>query len=158
MSSLVPGFPEIVAPTEAEVRMAERATHRLPRLLRTRRRSLRVIVQAGDQAKESIEIPTSAFRLLADILAQMAEGHAITVVPIPGELTTQQAAELLNVSRPFLIRLIEERRIPHRKVGTHRRIRVDDLVEYQRRIDSDRLKVLEELTAEAQRLRMGYEG
>jgi excisionase family DNA binding protein len=88
----------------------------------------------------------------------MAEGHAITVVPIPGELTTQQAAELLNVSRPFLIRLIEERRIPHRKVGTHRRIRVDDLVEYQRRIDSDRLKVLEELTAEAQRLRMGYEG
>jgi excisionase family DNA binding protein len=148
-------FPQTVLPTEADTRLAEESSRRLNRLLSKRRRSLRPSVQASDDA-ETVAIPTPAFRLLMDILIQMAQGNAVMLTPVRAELTTQQAAELLNVSRPFLIRLIEEGQIPFRRVGTHRRIRLDDLMDYKRKIDQDRLKALEELAAEAQKHKMGY--
>ena len=149
-------FRETVTPTEADARFARESSDRLSRLLSRRRSGLRVRVQTDDESEETLAIPLSALRLLADILTEMAQGNAVTLIPVHAELTTQQAAELLNVSRPFLIRLIEEGRVPFRKVGTHRRIRFDDLMEYKRKIDRDRLKALEELSAQAQQLDMGY--
>ena len=149
-------FRETVTPTEADARLAQESSDRLSRLLSRRRSGLRVRVQTDDESEETLAIPLSALRLLADILTEMAQGNAVTLIPVHAELTTQQAAELLNVSRPFLIRLIEEGRVPFRKVGTHRRIRFDDLMEYKRKIDRDRLKALEELSAQAQQLDMGY--
>ena len=157
MSIVVHNFPETVTPTEADTRLAEESSRRLTRLLGKHGRNLRVSVQADDETEESVAIPVSAFRLLMDILTQMAQGNAVTLIPVHAELTTQQAADLLNVSRPFLIGLIEEGKIPHRKVGTHRRIRFQDLVEYKRLVDRDRLKTLEELSTQAQELGMGYE-
>jgi excisionase family DNA binding protein len=157
MSTAAHNFPETVTPTEADTRLAEESSRRLTRLLGKRRRNLRVSIQADGETEESIAIPASAFRLLTDILVQMAQGNAVTLIPVHTELTTQQAAELLNVSRPFLIGLIEEGKIPHRKVGSHRRIRFLDLVEYKRVMDRDRLRVLAELSAQAQQLGMGYE-
>jgi excisionase family DNA binding protein len=156
MSLLPATFPETVTPTEADTRLAEESSRRLARLLGKRRRKLQVSVQADDEVEQAVAIPVSAFRLLMDILTQMAQGNAVTLIPVHAELTTQQAADLLNVSRPFLIRQIEEGRLPFRKVGTHRRIRFDDLMAYKRNVDQDRIEALEALAAEAQKHGMGY--
>lgn len=79
------------------------------------------------------------------------------MVPLDAELTTVQAAEVLNVSRPYLLKLLDQKAIPHRKVGTHRRIRMEDVMNYKNAIDREREKVLEQLTQEAQALDMGYD-
>ena len=93
---------------------------------------------------------------LTEILEHLAEGREVTVSAQPVEFSTQQAAEFLRVSRPFLVGLLEKGEIPFRKVGTHRRVLFADLQSYKERIDRRRLKTLEELAAQAQELEMGY--
>ncbi len=102
-------------------------------------------------------MPAAALRLLVDILAQMAEGHAVSIVPVSDELTTQEAAVLLNVSRPHLVKLVESGELPYRKVGSHRRLLAKDVIAYKLKTDESRLKVLGELSEQAQKLKMGYE-
>jgi excisionase family DNA binding protein len=106
--------------------------------------------------RETVHIPQSALRLLVEILSQMANGNAVTLIPIHAELTTQEAADILNVSRPFLVKLIKERKVPARKVGTHRRVLFADLMRYKQTTDRDRMKALDELTKQAQDLGLGY--
>jgi excisionase family DNA binding protein len=103
-----------------------------------------------------VTLPFSAFKLLMTVLTQMAEGNAITLIPVHAELTSQEAADLLNVSRPYLVRLLEEKKIPFRKVGTRRRILFQDLMDYKTKIDAARRKTLDELSEEAQGLGLGY--
>ena len=112
-----------------------------------------VRVRAGN---EDAIVPKEAFELLLEILAQMANGNAVTIVPVQAEFTTQQAADFLNVSRPFLIALLEENALPYRKVGTHRRIRFEDLLRYKQADEAKRQSVLHQLAAQAQELGMGY--
>ena len=107
--------------------------------------------------EQEITLPPTALNLLVDILSQMAEGHAVTLLPVHAELTTQEAADLLNVSRPYLIKLLDSQAMPHRKVGKKRRIRTEDVLRYKTAIDNERLKTLDALAKQAQSLDMGYE-
>lgn len=97
-------------------------------------------------------LPVAAVRLLRDLLREMAQGHAISLVPMHAELTTQQAADAINVSRPFLVKLLETDQLPYRKVGTHRRVRYDDLLRYKHAIDARRLETLKRLTETSEAL------
>ena len=116
---------------------------------------LKLRINDADQDK-SIELPTGAVALLMEILEAMAAGRGVTIIPENTELTTVQAADVLNVSRPYLIKLLDEGKIPHRKVGKHRRIRMEDVMAYKNAIDSEREAVLDQLAADAQEQEMGY--
>ena len=141
---------EPVAPTADESASAKVSREQLVRFLR---QDLRLRIADTD---ESIVLPASAVRLLVEVLSAMAEGNAVALIPIHAELTTQQAADLLGVSRPFLIKQLEGGVIPFRKVGTHRRVLFRDAMAYKREMDRNRLKALDELAAQAQDEDMGY--
>ena len=105
---------------------------------------------------ETVELPKKAINILMLYLSEMANGCDSTLVPTNAELTTQQAGKILGVSRPHIIKLLEENKIPFHKVGTHRRILQKDLMKYKNEIDKKRSSVLDKLTKQAQALDMGY--
>ncbi|WP_413217590.1 helix-turn-helix domain-containing protein [Thermus oshimai] len=95
-------------------------------------------------------------RLLRELLEPLLAGQPVVLMPLEAELTTQEAADLLGVSRPYLIQLLERGEIPYRKVGTHRRIKAADLLAYQERSKARGRRILDELVEEAQELGLGY--
>lgn len=145
-------------PTEEATHEASQALTDLAAFLRAHPTPSRHVRLCSDDGAEetTIEVPSEAMRLFVDILAQMAEGRAVTVVPVHAEMTTQQAADFLNVSRPYVVKLLEEGELPFRMVGNRRRIRFDDLVDYKRRDDARRKEVLDALSEEAEKLSLGY--
>jgi excisionase family DNA binding protein len=106
---------------------------------------IRVTVEDGDD-REPLSLPREAVELLATLLAHLGAGRGVSVVPQNAELTTQQAADLLNVSRPFLIGLLQAGEIEYRTVGTHRRILASSLIDYKREDDSRRRAAADELS------------
>lgn len=142
-------------PTPETAHEAQEALRELSPLA-TRRARRHVRLRADGENGASVVVPRAAFDLFLEILGQMANGNAVTIVPIHAELTTQQAADLLNVSRPFLVSLLEKGELPHRKVGTHRRVLFADLAAYKRAQDQRSREALDELTRQAQELGLGY--
>jgi excisionase family DNA binding protein len=137
-----------------EAKVALRALSTLPRKKGTSR-----TVQVRSEGKGpaiSVTVPRDAFELFLEVLGQMADGNAVTIVPVHAELTTQEAADLLNVSRPHLVRLLDAKQLPYRLVGSHRRILAADLLAYKQKDDSDRRALLDELTEEAEKHGLGY--
>lgn len=152
-------FLETTRPTDEDSRQAKEASRRLAKFFGPKKQhsNFKFRIQPdGNGEEECVLIPVAVFRLFGDILSEMAKGNAITLIPIHAELTTQQAADLLNVSRPFFIGLLERGDIKFTKVGTHRRIRFEDLMNYKHQREAERRKSMDELTAQAQELDMGY--
>jgi excisionase family DNA binding protein len=134
--------------------MARLSGQRLSRY-RGQSRPLSIRVIDTDQ-EQPLELPAGAVALLMDILEAMAAGRGVAIIPENAELTTVQAASILNVSRPYLIKLLAAGALPHRKVGKHRRILMEDVMTYKNRIDKEREAVLDQLVADAQENDMGY--
>jgi excisionase family DNA binding protein len=105
---------------------------------------------------ETMEIPASAFHALSLIVQGMARGQTMTLVLHGKELTTQEAADLLHVSRPHLIKLLDDGTIPHYKVGTHRRVRIEDILEHREHRAGSRREKLDELMRLSEQLPGGY--
>lgn len=103
-------------------------------------------LQVGKGAKAAtVDLPPAISRLMLELLTLVGNGEGVTLVPFGAELSTQQAAAVLNVSRPFLVKLIDDKEIPHHKVGTHRRVRAEDLFAYKQRRDRTRNAALTRL-------------
>ncbi|WP_336217392.1 helix-turn-helix domain-containing protein [Pseudomonas aeruginosa] len=143
-------------PTEKEMAAAIESLGWLMPFLSTQTeiQQMTVIDRNGDH--QSLQLPASALHLLAQALGEIAVGHAVRLVPVHAELTSQEAADLLHISRPYLVKLLEEGVIPHTKTGRHRRVKLTDLSAYKERRDAANLAALEELAAQAQKLGMGY--
>jgi len=144
-----------VTATEEEAVLAKESSRRLSELL-GHAREFRVQTRGNGKPGKSIALPLSAVRMLVEILTQMAQGNAVTLIPVHAELTTQQAADLLNVSRPFLVKMLEDGRLPFHKVGKHRRVRFSDVLALKQRNDEARAEALSRLVDEGQELDMGY--
>lgn len=134
-------------PSEKDISLAKQSAG-----LFKKRRKAAVTVRIND---EEVTLPGSLAQVLGDCLEIIAEGQSVTVVPAEEEIGTQEAADMLGVSRPFLVKLLDSGAIPSRKVGVQRRVRVADIVAYQKREKDARRKVLAELARESQRLGLG---
>lgn len=130
-------------PTPEEADKARKASTLLARHM-NKSGGLSLHLKQGSNGS-AVEIPPAVSRLILDLLLFISKGEAVTLVPFGAELSTQQAADVLNVSRPFLVKLIENNELPHYKVGTHRRVRAQDLFAYKKRRDSARNKALTKL-------------
>jgi excisionase family DNA binding protein len=152
-----PNFTALLStPSDAEKALAVESSRQLAPLVQNERSSTSISI-LEDELGQKIVVPNVAISLLLEILTQMALGNAVTLMPYHAELTTQQAADLLNVSRPFLVKLLESGELAHRMVGKHRRVLLQDVMKYKENIDRARNETLNELVAQAQELNMGYE-
>jgi excisionase family DNA binding protein len=142
------------APTAQDASLARISGQHLSRFVRQQKPLSLKVMEAGQE--QPIELPAGAVALLMEVLEAMAAGRGVTIIPENAELTTVEAAGILNVSRPYFIKLLDEKVIPHRLVGKHRRVLIDDLMAYKQRIDAEREDALALLTADAQENDMGY--
>ncbi len=109
-----------------------------------------------EEQRNFLCIPKKAFHLLVEILNNMAEGKSITLIPSDTAISTQQAADMLNVSRPHIVKLLEDGIIPFRKVGSHRRIELKHLLQYEKMEKENRKQKMDFLAEQAQELKLGY--
>jgi excisionase family DNA binding protein len=151
---LPPGGTSLI-PDAHEVELAARSRQAL-QLLAEATGDLTLTISGAEGATE-VPIPASAVRLLFAALSQMACGNGISLLPLEAELRTQEAANLLNVSRPYLVGLLERKEIPFRLVGNQRRVKLRDLLAYKARSDADRQEALAELAQLGQEIGVGYE-
>jgi excisionase family DNA binding protein len=138
----------VIRPGDVDTQVAERAARRIRDYLQSNpdEQTISVDAELGG-VEEALIVPRAAIAMFAQVLGMLAEGQGVQLLPDRAMLTTQQAADALNVSRPYLIGLLENNQIPYTKVGTHRRIAFADLLEYKRRDDQKRRGAAAELTA-----------
>ena len=143
-----------VVPTPAEIELAKKGAEKITALQAKPRQSKKFFITDGTSAK--VELSGPAFDLLAEAIKEIAHGKAVALMPVDAELTTQQAADLLNVSRPYFVNLLTSGEIPCRHVGRYRRVRYQDLLHYRQKSERQSKAAMDELVAQAQELGMGY--
>ncbi|HUJ02943.1 MAG TPA: helix-turn-helix domain-containing protein [Rhizomicrobium sp.] len=144
------GKPNAVLPSKKDAELAAESSRVLSSLRGNG--EFRVQLEGGQE----LVLPSAVKTLLVHLLTEMSRGNAVTIIPIHAELTTQEAADFLNVSRPHFIGLLEKGEIPFHMVGTHRRVKFEELSAYKQKKDKERENVMAELARQAQELDMGY--
>lgn len=147
----------LVFPDEKQMQQAVTAARQLAAFRLKQSETSHIELMCNEGQREMLALPTISLGLLGDILGEIALGNAVKVVAIHAELTTQEAANLLNVSRPYLVKLLDSGAIPHTRTAHRRRIKFADLILYKERRDQASYAALDALTAQAQELGMGYE-
>jgi len=145
-----------VSPDLEQARQARDAARLFAGVAATARGSQSLRLIPDDKVSQPVEVPEPAFRLFLEVLNQMAQGNAVTLVPTHHELSTQQAADLLRVSRPYFVKLLESGDIQYHRVGNRRRLKFEHLMAYLEQVKGESQESLEKLAAEAQELGMGY--
>jgi excisionase family DNA binding protein len=153
MAAVFTSGAELVQPNEKVSALAADASRRLFRVMGSSQKET-CVVRFESAPDEPVVLPAAAVRLLGALLTELAKGNAVTLMPHHAELTTQEAADLLNVSRPFLVGLLESGQVPYHKVGTHRRVRFADLMIYKRRRDEESEAALREMASLSQELKL----
>jgi excisionase family DNA binding protein len=141
--------------TERELEMARVAQRCIMEAL-DHSRAVAITLTTDNGEHPSVEVPPAALKLIGQLLGAMSEGRSITLMPANREFTTVEAAHFLNVSRPFVIKEIEEGRLPHRMVGTHRRVGFEDLVAYANKMREKQGSALERMADNAHELGLDY--
>lgn len=142
-------------PTPAEVEQAKESSRTLSKYADVDR--VQLALRGCNGESDDLVLPGHVLQILLDVLSEMSKGNAISLIPHHQVVSTQEAANLLNVSRPFLVGLLEKGEIPFRKVGAHRRVLLVDVLAYKERIDNLRTQTLDELAALSQEEGMGYQ-
>ena len=140
-------------PDFESAQLARASAAELSKLLNEKPEADRAAIKLDDH---DLILPRQALILLRDLLTDMAQGNAVTVVPMHAEMTTQQAADILNVSRPYLVKLLETGALGFTRVGTHRRIRFEELMAYKQKLKDQSSRAMDELAKQAQENDMGY--
>jgi excisionase family DNA binding protein len=156
MKTANPSASRLDSPDLEQARQARDAARLFSGMTATTRGSQSLRLIPDDKVSQPVEVPEPAFRLFLEVLNQMAQGNAVTLVPTHHELSTQQAADLLRVSRPYFVKLLEAGAIPHHRVGSRRRVKFEHLMGYMEKVKGESREALEKLSAEAQELGMGY--
>lgn len=143
-------------PTAHEAALAKLCSQELAAVIETKQDVQSLTLTAADGQLKQVDIPVNALRLMVNILTELGEGNTVKLVPVHAELTTQEAADLLNVSRPTLIKLLDDGAIAYHRTGNRRKVRFNDLRRYQSQLEIQRLQTLEQLTQLDQELELGY--
>ncbi len=139
-SNFISAYP--LPPTEEDAKLAKESSQILA--LYTEVEKPEIIIRTDEMNTQAIAIPESGFLMLVEILEQMAQGRAVSLVSFPAELTTQEAANILEVSHPYLVELLESGEIPSQTVETRQQVRYEDVLEYKNQIEEKRRQTLDE--------------
>jgi excisionase family DNA binding protein len=142
--------------TKEDQRIAKTSVDKLKKASQKLSQNGKSIEITLQDSHESLRLPGKALGLLSTIISNMAAGKSMAIILSDATIGTQEAAEYLEVSRPYVVRLLEKGEIPFSKVGTHRRIKISDLVAYQKKMKATRRKQLNFLARQAQELNLGY--
>ncbi|GAA3960297.1 excisionase family DNA-binding protein [Allohahella marinimesophila] len=148
---------QTMLPSAEEASIAKVSSQELSAFISTKAVTQTLSITDAEGVAHLVNMPVSALRLLVNVLTELGDGHTVKLVPVHSELTTQEGADLLNISRPTFVKLLDEGKIPFSYAGNRRKVRFADVRHYQEHLEAQRLATLEELSALDQELGLGYE-
>ena len=143
-------------PTAEQAAIAKLCSQELAGIVETKGETQSISITSKSGETHNVEMPINALRLMIDVLTQLGEGNMVKLMPIHAELTTQEGADLLNVSRPTFVKLLDDGDIDFHRVGNRRKVKFNDLKNYQDSLKENRLQALDALSGLDQSLGLGY--